>query len=188
MLPLPIRRLFIDLPERCNAIGLTELAGNLVQAFTNESVTDENWGAWFTSWESAYTQLNEIGKAPVTLNLTRKNYYLKAITSLAEERPAAALWMLLFTLTRMAALLPKSDAPYKDWQSLARQLTLDTKGIPARLELLDASLDSIEEALERITQLNSFIHTPVDKPGFSGDKPPVLWRKIRNRCQKPVIK
>lgn len=148
--PLPMRRLFIELPDRCTASGLTELAGNLVQSFTNESVTDENWGEWFIGWESAYDQLNEIGKAPVTLNLTRKNYYLKAIKGLAEERPAAAVWTLLFTWTRMAALLPKADAPYKTWQALTKQLTLDTRSIPGRLELLDTSLDSIEEALERL--------------------------------------
>ena len=148
--PLTLRRIFIDLPERCNKVGLVEVAGTLVQSFTNESVTDENWGDWFTSWESAYDQLNELGKAPLPLNPTRKNYYLKAMKELAEERPAAAVWMLLFTWTRMAGDLPKTEAPFKAWQNLTKQLTLDTKSIPARLELLDSALDQIEEALEHL--------------------------------------
>ncbi len=147
--PLPVRRLFYDLPDRCRNAGLDEVAGSLVQSFTNESVTDDNWGGWFTGWESAYDQLNQLGKAPASLNLTRKNYYLKSMKALAEERPAAALWALLFTWTRMATDLPKTDAPFKAWQDLVKQLTLDTKNIPARLELLDSALDRIEEALER---------------------------------------
>jgi hypothetical protein len=148
--PLPLRRLFMDLPERSSEAGLNELAGELVQAFTSESVTDDNWIEWFTGWESAHSQLNELSKAPVTLNPTRKNYYFKAIKVLSEERPAAALWILLSTWTRMAADLPKSDPPYKAWQTLCRQLELDTRNVPARLELLDSALDRIEEALEHI--------------------------------------
>ena len=31
-----------------------------------------------------------------------------------------------------------------------KQLTLDSKNLPARLELLDGALDRVEEALERL--------------------------------------
>lgn len=148
--PLPVRRLFLDLPERCRNAGMDEVAGSLVQSFTNESVTDENWGAWFAGWESAYDQLNQLGKAPASLNPTRRNYYLKSIKALSEERPAAALWTLLFTWSRMAADLPKTDAPFKAWQDLVKQLTLDTKNLPARLELLDSTLDRVEESLDHL--------------------------------------
>lgn len=148
--PLPLRRLFLDLPQRCTNAGLPGVAGNLVQSFTNETVTDDNWEEWFAGWEASYDQLNELNKNPVTLNLTRKNYYLKAIKALSQERPAAALWSVLFTWTRMAPLLPKTDTPYKTWQSLIRQLTLDQKSLPERLELLDATLDSIEETTEHL--------------------------------------
>ncbi len=148
--PLPTRRLFIELPERCSRSGLPDVAGNLVQAFTNDSVTDENWAEWFAGWESAYDRANELNKAPEYLNLTRKNYYLKAIKALPQDRPAAALWILLFTWTRLAATLPKTEAPYKGWQDLIRQLTLDTRSLPERLELLDTTLDSIEEAIDRL--------------------------------------
>lgn len=148
--PLPVRRLFLDLPERCHKAGLEEVAGSLVQSFTNDSVTDDHWSGWFTGWESAYDHLNQLGKAPAPLNLTRKNYYLKSIKALSEERPAAALWTLLFTWSRMAADLPKTDAPFKSWQDLMKQLTLDSKNLPARLELLDGALDRVEEALDRL--------------------------------------
>lgn len=148
--PMPMRRLFLELPERSARAGMPELAGELVQSFTSESVTDDHWTDWFEGWENAYDQLNESGKAPVTLNPSRKNYYLKAIKGLSEERPAAALWMLLFTWTRMAADLPKSGEPYKAWQSLCRQLEMDNKNFPARLELLDGVLDRVEESLDHL--------------------------------------
>ena len=63
--PLPIRRLFLELPQRSTWAGMSELAGELVQSFTSESVTDDHWTDWFTGWETAYDQLNESGKAPV---------------------------------------------------------------------------------------------------------------------------
>lgn len=148
--PLPLRRLFLELPQRSTWAGMSELAGELVQSFTSESVTDDHWTDWFAGWENAYDQLNESAKAPVTLNPSRKNYYLKAIKGLAEERPAAALWILLITWTRMAAELPKSGEPYKAWQSLCRQLELDNKNITARMELLDGALDRIEESLDHL--------------------------------------
>jgi len=148
--PLPPRRLFIDLPERCASAGMPEVAGNLVQAFTNETITDEHWEEWNSGWESAFDQANELKKAPVNLLSTRKNYYLKAINGLAQERPAAAIWLMLCTWTRLASDLPKADAPYKSWQALSRQLTLDNKNLPARLESLDNTLDRLEEALERL--------------------------------------
>jgi hypothetical protein len=123
-----------------------------VQSFTNESVTDENWAGWFTGWESAFIQINELKKAPTALTISRKNYYLKAMKALSEERPAAALWILLSTWTRMAADLPKVDAPYKAWQGLLKQLTLEPRNLPARLELLDAALDEVEEAAEHLRE------------------------------------
>lgn len=146
--PLPLRRLFLELPARCSLLGMSELAGDLVQSFTSESVTDDQWEGWFHGWESAHEQLVETGKIPLTLNAARRNYHLKAIKSLAEERPAAALWILLSTWTRMAAALPKSDEPYKAWQTLSRQLELDNRNLPARLELLDGALDRLEESLD----------------------------------------
>jgi hypothetical protein len=148
--PLPVRRLFLELPERCRQAGLEEVAGSLVQSFTNESVTDDNWEGWLAGWESVYDHLNHIGKAPASLNLTRKNYYLKSIRALAEERPAAALWTLLFTWARLTVDMPKIDPHIKTWQELVKQLTLDNKNIPARLEILDGTLDRVEETLERL--------------------------------------
>ena len=52
--------------------------------------------------------------------------------------------------TRMAAILPKSDEPFKAWQTLCRQLELDNKNIPARLELLDGALDRVEEGFDQL--------------------------------------
>ena len=187
--PLPMRRLFMELPDRCTASGLTELAGDLVQSFTNESVTDENWEEWFIGWESAYDQLNEIGKAPVTLNLTRKNYYLKAIKGLAEERPAAAVWITALHLdAHGSADLPKADEPYKAWQALDQTVEPGYQEHPCAPGICwTPALDSIEEALRplrrEVTHHNYSI-TTVDNSAFSVEKSPFLWRnKQLYSCQ-----
>ena len=148
--PLTVRRLFLDLPARCHKAGLEEVAGSLEQSFTNDTVTDDNWGEWFAAWESAYDELNQLGKPSAPFNTPRRNYYLKPIKALAGERPAAALWMLLFTFSRISADLPKTEAPFKAWTNLVKQLTLDGKNIPTRLELLDSALDRLEESLEHL--------------------------------------
>ena len=58
--------------------------------------------------------------------------------------------MLHFTWTRIAGDLPKTGEPYKTWQTLCRQLELDNKNFPGRLELLDGALDRIEDALDHM--------------------------------------
>jgi hypothetical protein len=58
---------------------------------------------------------------------------------------------MLYTWTGAAAALPKTEQPYKDWQSLIKQLELDNKGIAGRLEELDHLLDSVEEMTDRLS-------------------------------------
>jgi hypothetical protein len=148
--PLPIRRVFVDLPERSIKAGIPELAGQLVQVFTNESVTDENLVEWIKGWEASFNVLQETDKIPLGYDSGRLNYYLKAIKSLASEKPAAAVWILLRTWTKMATGLPKSELHYKLWQALCRQLELEARNLPTRLEQLDAALDVLEETVDHI--------------------------------------
>ena len=58
---------------------------------------------------------------------------------------------MLYTWTRAAAALQRTDQVYKDWQSLCRQLELDNKGLPARLEAFDQVLDTAEETVDRLS-------------------------------------
>lgn len=149
-MPLPIRRLFIELPEKASKIELPDLTGELVQVFTGDVDLDEKREFWLAGWSNAFEALKNEKNIPAVLNPLRRSYYEKALETLFEERPAAALWILLRTWTQAAAYLPKSEEPYKEWQHLCKDIGLEAKKITQNLDSLDATLERIEERLESI--------------------------------------
>lgn len=150
-MPLPPRRLFIDLPGRAAAVDLPGLTGDLVGLFTSEDVTDEHWDPWKAGLSAAFDSLAAAPSVPASVHPNRRNYFEKAIRSLQEERPAAAVWILLDVWTMAAAALSKSDPVYKDWQSFCHTLRLESKHFPDRLDALDSALDQVEEAVDRFS-------------------------------------
>jgi hypothetical protein len=149
-MPLTVRRMFLDLPERAEKAGIPDLTGDLVQLFTSSEVTDESWQPWLTGLHNSFEALNTVKSIPPSINPNRRNYYEKAILALSEERPAAAVWVLLDIWTMAANLLPKTETPYKEWMAFCHQLKLDSKTLPFRLDALDSALDKVEEAIEGI--------------------------------------
>ena len=147
-MPLTVRRLFIDLPERAEKAGIPDLTGDLVQLFTSVEVTDESWQPWLTGLNNSFEALKTAKTIPPSINPNRRNYYEKAILALSEERPAAAVWVLLDVRTMAANQLPKTEVAYKEWQEFCHQLKLDSKTLPARLDALDSALDKVEEVVE----------------------------------------
>lgn len=148
-MPLPLRRMGVDLPSRLEEIGRTDLLGELVAMFYNESATREAFDDWLPAWKSSLEGLRTIEDAPVSLGRYRRAYYEKAITALADERPAAALWILLRTWTLAAQFLPRSEEPYKAWQSFTKELELDSKHFEERVSAIDSMVDRVDEAIEQ---------------------------------------
>jgi hypothetical protein len=146
--PLPTRRLLLELPERAMKIDLPEFTGAFASLFTSEAYDTEAWNAWTPQWLGALDAIKTIKDVPLDLIPTRRNYYEKAAVSLADERPAAALWIMLRTWTTAAAVLPKAEAPYKQWQAFIRALGLDGHALPERIEALDALLDNVESTID----------------------------------------
>ncbi len=149
-MPLTVRRLFLELPERTETAGIPDLTGTLVELFTSDSVTDDQWTPWLEELAKAFEALKLAKDVPPSVHPNRRSYFEKAIYAMAEERPAAALWVLLDVWTMAAAHLPKSDETYKTWQTFCQQLNLDGKHLPARIEGLDAALDQVEEAIDSL--------------------------------------
>lgn len=149
-MPLTVRRLFIDLPERAEKAGIPDLTGDLVQLFTSAEVTDESWQPWLEGLHNSFEALISAKSIPPSINPNRRSYYEKAILALSEERPAAAVWVLLDVWTLAATQLSKTEVAYKEWQDFCHQLKLDSKTLPARLDALDSALDMVEEAIESL--------------------------------------
>jgi hypothetical protein len=147
--PLTVRRFMLDLPGRIAMLDLPEFLGSFVAQFANESVTPEQLEKWRTQWLTAFDFVKDVKGLPVQYLPARRNYYDKAITVLAVDHPAAALWILLSTWTEICAFLPKTESLYKDWQTFMRTLELDSKNLPEKLARLDALLDSVENNIDR---------------------------------------
>jgi hypothetical protein len=148
--PLPVRRLLMDLPMRALKVSLPNFGGDFVQLFTSSEVSDERFAEWMAAYPSIFEEGKEIKDYPVNLRPFRRAYYEKALQSIYPDHPAAAIWIMLHTWTKAAAYLPKTSQAYKDWLSLCRQLELDTRNLPARLEAFDQLLDTAEEAADRL--------------------------------------
>jgi len=148
--PIAERRLVHELPERAGAAGLSDFSADFVQLFTSSSVTDENFAGWADTYHLLFETLKDVPDAPVSLQLSRRAYYEKAVRALYPVNPAGAIWLLFYTWTRAAAALPRTEQPYKDWQAVCRQLELDGKNLTARLEGLDHLLDTVEEVTDRL--------------------------------------
>jgi hypothetical protein len=147
--PLTTRRILLDLPEIAYKLDMPDLAASFIFQYTNDEFTEENWAAWMPQWQATFDAMGAVKQAPLDVIATRKNYYWKAASEFAEEHPAGALWIMLRTWTQMAAVLPKSEQPYKDWQAFTRALELDGHGLPGRLEPLDKMLESVELTVEK---------------------------------------
>lgn len=148
--PLPLRRMLLELPARAVKAGLPAFAGEFVQLFTTDQITDDLFDQWLAAYPVVFESLKETAASPASLQYFRRGYYEKAARALYPNHPAAAIWILLRTWTKAAAVLPKSGQAYKDWQSFVKSLELDSRHMPARLDALDHLLDTVEETVERL--------------------------------------
>ena len=149
--PIAERRLLVELPARASAARISGFFADFVNLYTSGDVTDDNFAEWLQSYGSIFTTLNGAKNPPVSLSTFRRAYYENAIKALYATHPAAAIWLLVSTWTRAAAALQRTDEEYKAWQSLCRQLQLDSASLAARYEALDQLIDTAEEALDRIS-------------------------------------
>jgi len=148
--PIAERRLVHEIPARAEAAGLVDFTANFIFLFTSAEFTDENFSAWADSYHLLFEALKDIPDTLAELALCRRAYYEKAMRALYPVNPAGALWLMINTWTRAATILPKAEQPYKDWQSICRQLELDSKNLSTRLEDLDHLLDTVEEVTDRL--------------------------------------
>jgi hypothetical protein len=146
--PLTTRHFILDLPERINKIDIPEFTASFVALFSNESIESADHEKWHAQWLAAYDTVKVLKEAPVKFAANRRGYYEKAMEVLAPDHPAASLWILLVTWTELAALLPKTESLYKEWQSFIRILGLDSKGIAEHLANLDTLLDLVESTID----------------------------------------
>jgi hypothetical protein len=147
--PLTPRRFVLELPERIDKLDIPEFTGAFISQFSNDSVVPEQMDKWLSQWQASYDAIKGQKEIPVNLVPSRRNYYEKAITVMAPDHPAAALWLLLITWTELAVLLPKTESLYKEYQACVRTLGLDSKNMAGRRAGLDTLIDMVENNIDR---------------------------------------
>ncbi len=153
--PLTERRFWLEFPSRTLTLGRPALSERLLELFTPQPVSDEDWLGWQPAWKDVLQAAGLAPDCPPHLLPSRHPYYLRAAAKLRETHPAAALWILLRTWTRSACLLAGRQAAGWDsspqrtaWLAALQTLGLDEAGFTVRLEALDGYLDAVEETLD----------------------------------------
>jgi hypothetical protein len=124
------------------------LAGGFIDLILPEDPIEPEWELWIDSWRNSYALLQKQSDIPLDLGSARLPYYDKAILDLYATQQEAALWILLWTWTRIATLLPAASAEATAFNNFCSSLSLDQANIANRLSALDTYLDTVEEVIE----------------------------------------
>ncbi len=152
--PLTERRFLIDFPERALTLKMPGLAGGFVDLIVPAEPVEPNWENWLENWHASYSELLKRSDVPLGLSNGRLPYYEKAIVELAESRQEAALWILLWTWTLIANLLPQNSAEVKAYENFCNTLALNGSNFEERLSSMDTYLDTVEETIDNWSYQN----------------------------------
>jgi len=149
--PLGERRLILEFAARAETAQRPGMEAALI-GLLGASVLDVSaMKSWLPDWKLAFESATESARGDARVDLTRVNYYEKAITSMLEsEKPITALWPLLHTWTFAVDVLP--DLASNPWRAVCGQLGLTAVGIEERLEGLDHFLDEVEVLLDELAE------------------------------------
>jgi len=146
--PLTDRRFLLDFAERTLSLQMPGLLGGLIDLLLPEEAIEPDWDTWLESWKNAYMQLLNKKEVPTGLSNGRLLYYEKAINELKTSRQEAALWILLWTWSRIAALQPEKNSEMNTYHNFCSILSLDQTRFGEHLTSLDTYLDRVEEVIE----------------------------------------
>ncbi len=147
--PLAERRFLIQLPQRLQSLHHTDLVSGLTGLLVSDIASIEPlWPDWLHHWKEAYAAASSQDDAPPRIHPTRGLYYERAIASLWDENPAAALWLLARTWTLAAGRFENDTPVVQSWSAAMQSLGLGQESFEQRLQDLDHYLDQVEETLE----------------------------------------
>lgn len=146
--PLTERRFLIDFPERAISLNMPGLAGGFVDLIVPSEAVEPDWENWLENWKASYDALLKQPDVPLGLSNGRLPYYEKAIIELAGTRQEAALWIMLWTWTLIANLLPAGSNEISAYENFSSLMALDGGNFSERISSLDTYLDTVEEAIE----------------------------------------
>ena len=152
--PLPLRRFFLDLPIRTQAVKRVELFDLFKSALLHNAANTIEWQLYISQWTETLRLASAAKNCPPKLSAPRRNYYCKAVNALFEENPAAAALILMQTWTQSALLIPNelnSMDALKEVYSAFLQINGSFEPV---IDKLDQLLDTVEEILDVFSSEN----------------------------------
>lgn len=145
--PLGERRLMLEFAARAETAQRPGMDAALIGLLGASALDISAMKSWLPDWKLAFESATESTRGNARIDLTRVNYYEKAIVTMLEsEKPITALWPLLHTWTMAVDVLP--DLASNPWRAVCGQLGLTAVGIEDRVDGLDHFLDEVEALLD----------------------------------------
>lgn len=153
--PLSDRRFSLDLEDRFAQIDEAEMYTGFNFLTGIHEVNSEDIQGMFPDWEKAYQLANLQENCPAIIHPFRKEYYLRAIQAILEERGPKEMVMPFLQTWNTAICTTLSTTPeYDAWLKAMNQFHLGKDDMTDRWNGLDHFLDRLDEALERWALLN----------------------------------
>ncbi len=147
--PLTKRRFLQDFKDRSKMLEKPGLYFGMLGLLGANELTQQDIQSCLPTWVAAYDKVAELQSGAADVHPDRKSYYLKAIEYLLDQDDYHfAVWPLLNTWSNLAVALPSGDPLVKEWEGLCKKLNLSDEGFSARLDGLDAYLETAEEFFE----------------------------------------
>lgn len=147
--PLTTRRFLKDFEEQTSTLGAPNLYLGVKHLLGLSEDLSYQFDDWLPALEKDFDHLISTPDSLVHLAPCRKDYYLKAIQSLAESgQPEHAMWPLLQTWLDIQLASPKSHPSGPTYEGLLSALHLSEQDASQKTEALDAYLDNIEILIE----------------------------------------
>jgi len=152
--PLTERRILLDFARYAAGIQMPGLASGFIDLIVPEDPIEPNWDAWLADWRTTFGSLQRLNQPPLKFSTGRLPYYQSAIEELKDDHQEAALWILISTWSQMMSLLPDDQPTRIAFADFCQVLMLGSDHYHARLDALDAYLDTVEETIERWARQN----------------------------------
>lgn len=149
--PLSIRSLLGDLINVTASLEVSDINTDFFNCLSDDlstNILQEN----LPLWNDLFTEGTKYPADSIIIPL-RSNYFRHAITSALEsDRPIAAFWPFLFTLSKMPIRFSENELLKEQYAALMKTFGFDSEGMKKKMKALDLLLEDIEGIIEQILE------------------------------------
>jgi hypothetical protein len=152
--PLTLRRFFLDMSVRTQVINRPSIYDDLCAAILPPEVSSIDWSIYLPDWVETLGRVSSLPECPEAISSPRGNYYVRAVESLFEEKPAAAAWIMLNTWTQASVYLKDTEDISVHWKNASEQFLNIESTFDSVMDEADQLLDYVEESLDIFSSEN----------------------------------